>query len=660
MCGIAGVHSPGADSLLSIERLEAMISVLGHRGPDESGIYLDNSVGLGHTRLSIVDLAGGTQPIHNEDETLWIVYNGEIYNHKELREDLVKRGHDFYTNTDTEVILHLFEDSGPACLDKLNGQFAFAIWDSKTEELFLARDRVGIRPLHYAVRNGCFLFASEIKSLFASDIIPREIDPVALDHVFTFWTTLPGETHFKGVLELRPGHYMTVSGSTIETTQYWDFPFARKTEELDWPIEDLCSEVDRLLHDAVRIRLRADVPVGSYLSGGLDSSGVTAIVSGDFDSDVRTYGIEFEEEAFDEGSFQRLAVQHLDVDHRRAFASNKRIGAYLRDVIWHVEKPILRTAPIPMFLLAKLVRQEGRKVVLTGEGADEVFGGYNIFREAKIRRFWSKQPESRLRPALLGKIYPYIFDDPKLASTTQSFFGKDLGGTDDPLFSHRIRWNNTSRVRTFFSSDIRSLTDSESGYDAVVEQLPDSFSEWDPFAQSQYLETKIFMSNYLLSSQGDRMAMAHSVEIRLPYLDHRLIEFLGRIPSKWKIRGLREKYLLKRILHPHLPQTIVNRNKHPFRAPIAQTLLGNAAPAYVEELLSERCLRASGLFDTPKVNRLVQKLRRVTKQSEVDNMALVGILSTQIVHSHFIQDFPLPNGRSADLDLCFDKRTLSG
>ena len=422
MCGIAGICTLVGSKRISAESIIRMAGALNHRGPDETGIYLDDSIGLGHTRLSIIDLSGGSQPIHNEDETLWIIYNGEIFNYLELKEDLIKRGHRFYTSSDTEVILHLFEEKGPSCLRQLNGQFALAIWNSKSKELFLARDRMGIRPLHYIVHDHRIIFASEIKAIFMNEEVPRRIDPIAIDQIFTFWTTLPGRTVFQGIQELLPGHFLVVRNGEISIRKYWDIPFSQPGEQLDWPVERICEEIQGLLHDAIRVRLRADVPVGCYLSGGLDSSGITSLVKNKFNNRLRTFGIRFEQGEFDESKYQDCMIDVLKTDHTNLQVTNENIGAVFSDVIWHCEKPILRTAPAPLFMLSKTVRDNGFKVVLTGEGADEVFGGYNIFRETLVRKFWARQPASRLRPLLIGKLYPYIFNDPRLKTTLQAFF----------------------------------------------------------------------------------------------------------------------------------------------------------------------------------------------------------------------------------------------
>jgi asparagine synthase (glutamine-hydrolysing) len=657
MCGIVGIcHIDGPDGI-SLNTIKSMISVLCHRGPDETGIYLDDQVGLGHARLSIIDLSSGVQPIHNEDKTLWIVYNGEVFNYPELRQTLLQKGHRFYTTSDTEVVLHLYEEEGPDCLAQLNGQFAMAIWDAKKKELFLARDRVGIRPLYYTIVNNTMIFGSEIKSIFMNENVARQIDPVGMDQIFTFWTTLTPGTVFKDIYELPPGHYLKTSNGKVNFKKYWDIPLYPRSEQTDLAPQEICRQIRELLQDAVRIRLRADVPVGCYLSGGLDSSGTTALVVRNFNSDVRTFGIRFDEGDFDEGEHQSLMVSHLKVDHTDFQATNEEIGASLPDCLWHCEKPLLRTAPVPLFLLSDVVRKSGYKVVLTGEGADEVFGGYNIFREAKVRRFLAKYPDSKSRAELIGHLYPYIFNNPRLKRTLQSFFARGLDRTDDPIFSHFIRWENTGRIKTFFAQELTEAAGDYDGYEQVRQSLPRAYERADDFSKAQYLEMAVFMSNYLLSSQGDRVAMAHSVEIRLPFLDPRVMDFMGRVPSKWKILGLNEKHILKKSFEGILPEGITGRPKNPYRAPIKRSLLNEKTAEYMQEALSEESLKKAGLFDAGKVTRLLRKARAVDSPSEIDSMALVGVLSSQLVHRQFIQDFPGRASHSVSPDLVVDRRS---
>jgi asparagine synthase (glutamine-hydrolysing) len=659
MCGIAGIFSPQTNKGISVPLLKDMATAIQHRGPDEWGYYIDDTIGLAHVRLSIVGLEGGAQPIHNEDQTLWIVYNGEIYNYPELRRELVDQGHRFYTDTDTEVLLHLFEEMGSACLDRLNGQFAFAVWDTRKQELFLARDRLGIRPLHYTVYNNQLVFGSEIKAIFSYPEIPRRIDPIGLDQCFTFWTTLTPKTAFEGILELPPGHYLQATPDQLTIQRYWDIPLCPKEEQFESSVQDLQEQVRELLIDAVRVRLRADVPVGCYLSGGLDSSIITGSVVKQGMRDVRTFGIRFEESAFDEGEFQREMVSHLGCSHRELVAGNSQIGAALPDVLWHCEKPLLRTSPVPLYLLSGLVNQSDFKVVLSGEGADEIFGGYNIFREAKVRRFWSRYPESSRRADLIGQLYPYIFSNPRLKRTLQSFFAQGLDRAGEPIFSHLIRWGNTRRLSTFYADELQYQIGQYDGLNEVQAQLPDGFMCADALSRAQYLEMKTFLSNYLLSSQGDRMAMAHSVEIRLPYLDYRVVEFMSRVPARWKILGLKEKHLLKRAFCQDLPKRITNRSKHPYRAPISSSLLEQIHRGYGREMLSQAALKDAGMFNPARVERLINKCERQASVSEVDNMALIGILSSQVLHDRFIKNYTLPKRPLGSANVAADQRSIT-
>lgn len=658
MCGIAGIVNLGHQKPISSDLLNNMISIQRHRGPDQTGAYLDESIGLAHARLSIIDLSEGIQPIHNEDKTLWIIYNGEVFNYPELRQGLISRGHNFYTTSDTEVILHLYEEKGIDCLNELNGQYAFAIWNSKNKTLFLARDRVGILPLHYTIQNQRLYFASEIKSIFANKEIERSIDNNSLDQIFTYWTTLPGRTVFNNINELPPAHYMLISQKEIRTGKYWDLNFPDNYGTINRKTSDLVEEISETLMDSVRIRLRADVPVGSYLSGGLDSSAITETVKKNFNNDLRTFGIRFENKDYDEGRFQNEMVDFLKVNHSEIIASNDAIGANLENVLWHTEKPLLRTGPIPLYILSGLVNQSGYKVVLTGEGADEIFGGYDIFKEAKIRNFWAKYPDSRLRPLLLGRLYPYIFKDDRLKQTLIAFFKNGIDNPDDPFFSHNIRWKNTGKIKNFFSDQVKDSTSNYDSFSELNKLLPDNYSKWDTVTKSQFLESLIFLSNYLLSSQGDRVAMAHSLELRVPYLDHRLIELLAKINSEIKINSLNEKYLLKQVFKNRLPANILKRWKNPYRAPIHKALLSSNLNL-AEEYCSEEAIKSSGIFDPLRVFKLINKLGKLDKAGEFDEMALVGIISTQIINKIFIEDFQITDESTGKFDTFFDYRSVN-
>ncbi len=651
MCGIVGMLNLTKDAPIEEHALRQMLAMIRHRGPDQFGIYLDPKLGMGSARLSIIDLNTGQQPITNEDETAWIVFNGEIYNYVELRPELEARGHRFSTQSDTEVILHAYEEYGPDCVKHLNGQFAFAIWDARQQRLVLARDRVGIRPLYYTVADGALIFGSEIKAILADPRVDAEIDPISLDQVFSYWSTRSPRSIFKGIFDVPPGHYLVAQNGQLSLTQYWqvDFPAPENGSAAGQLSDAEYLEAFReLLIDSVKIRLRADVTVGAYLSGGLDSSTVTAIIRHTVGDLLNTFSITFSDPVYDESEYQRHMTAHLGTEHKITHITHADIGRAFPDVIWHTEVPIMRTSPVPMFLLSRLVNDNGIKVVLTGEGADEFLGGYNIFKEAKIRQFWARNPDSQIRPLLLKRIYSYI---PDLTSSSggylMAFFRQGLTDTDQPDYSHALRWHNNNRTKRFFSDALQAHIADD--YAALASDsldlaipYPPQFMQWDMLHRAQYLESTIFLAQYLLSSQGDRMGMAHSVEGRFPFLDHRLVEFAMRLPPRMKLRGLNEKYILKQTAAEWLPESVWKRSKQPYRAPIHRGFFNEETPDYVREMLSPAQLAQSGLFKPRAVEQLVQKIERGMRISETDDMALVGILSSQLIHERFVTSFTMP------------------
>lgn len=643
MCGIAGKLDLRGPSYVSEASLRRMLSTIGHRGPEGTGFYMDAGLGLAHARLSIVDIDGGRQPIANEDGTVWVVCNGEIFNYPELRAELIARGHRFRTGSDCEVIVHLYEERGAGCVEPLVGDFAFAVWDSRARRLLLARDRVGVRPLFISTAvSGELLFASEIKALLAEPRLPRALDLRALDQVFTYWSPLPGRTMFEGVSELPPGHVLVAERGRISVERYWSLAFEPDAPGLR-SADEYAAELRDLLIDATRLRLRADVPVGAYLSGGLDSSLITALVRTYTANSMETFSVAFADAAYDERRYQEVMAKALGTQHRVLEVTSTDIGAAFPDVIWHTEAALLRTSPVPLFLLSRFVHQHGLKAVLTGEGADEFLGGYNIFKEAKIRRFWARRPESRLRPQLLERLYGYVAD---LHSTPAAYmrmhFGQGLTEIDDPAYSHLVRWRSTARLKRFFSDDVRT---SLIGVDHTTElntALHGIDAVQDTVTRAQHVEAAIFLPQYLLSSQGDRVAMAHAVEGRFPFLDHRVIEYCNRLPVGLKLHGLTEKYLLKRAGADLIPETIRDRPKQPYRAPIAASFLGtegDRAPDYMEELLSPATLQESGYFNPAAVTGLLNKGRHNGRLSESESMALTGVVSVQLLHRLFVEDF---------------------
>lgn len=665
MCGIAGILKV-ATSDESESLLRRMLGMIRHRGPDEFGIYLGDDVALGNARLSIVDLSGGQQPISNEDGTLWIVYNGEVFNHVELRAELESRGHRFSTHTDTEVILHLYEDFGPECLSRLNGQFAIAIYDEKKKSLFMARDRLGVRPLFYTrLKNGGMVFGSEIKALLACPEVSAQLDPVALEQIFTYWSPLSPRSCFQGIQSLPPGNFLLAQNGQIKIAPYWKIrfldPVERNSAKASMEIPAYVEKFRELLVDATRIRLRADVPVGAYLSGGLDSSALAAIIRKYTNTRLDTFSISFSDPKFDESSHQRRMAEFLGTDHQVVYATHSDIGRIFPEVVWHMETPVMRTSPAPMFLLSKLVNDRKYKVVLTGEGADEFLAGYDIFKETLVRRFWARQPDSNWRPALLRRLYS---DIPALGATggsyLKAFFGGGLSETHRTDYSHSIRWKNNRRNCRFFSGELQSAVQRQRALEDHDLALPEEFKDWGALEQAQYLEIAVFLSQYLLCSQGDRPAMAHSVEGRFPFLDYRVVEFCNRLPARLKLRGLTEKFLLREVAKEWLPAEILARGKRPYRAPIHRSFFNEEQQSYVRDLLSARAIQAAGIFNPAAVAQLVSKIDQQRPLGEADDMALVGIISTQLVHQQFVENFKQRSPVSDDDNLkVVDRRHVS-
>jgi asparagine synthase (glutamine-hydrolysing) len=622
-----------------------MIGALRHRGPDEFGTYVDDVAGLAHARLAIIDLSTGQQPLTNEDRTLWIVFNGEIFNYVELRDELAALGHSFRTASDTEVIVHAFEAWGDRCVERFNGQFAFALWDARARRLFLARDRLGVRPLYYAIAGERLFFASEVKAIFTDPTVPRALDPEGIDQVFTFWTTVAPVTPFRGVRELPPAHTLTVdlSGDRephLRPRSYWT-PSYDGSGARTRSISEAAEGLRQRLETATRLRmLRADVPVGSYLSGGIDSSVIAALGRRAKQGVFRTFSLRFADAEFDETAFQRLMVRRLESEHTEVVCERRDIGRIFPEVIAHTERPILRTAPAPLFLLSKLVRDARFKVVLTGEGSDEMLAGYDIFREAKVRAFWAREPGSTCRPRLLERLYPYLARSPIAArGMARKFFGEGLDRSDAPDFSHEPRWRSAAALKRLFAPSMVDALRSTDARAELLADLPEAFPAWDLISRAQYIETRTLLSGYLLSSQGDRMLMANSVEGRFPFLDPDVVAYCDSLPSSYKLHVLDEKHVLKRAVRDLVPAEILDRPKQPYRAPDAASFLGSAAPEYVSDVLAGARVAEAGIFDVQAVGGLVAKCRAAgdgTTLSNADNMAFVGVLSTQLLWEQLV------------------------
>ena len=645
MCGIAGIVSvTGAAAPPALDALERMAGALSHRGPDEFGVYRDQRAGLAHARLSIIDLHTGQQPLSNETGSIWIVFNGEIFNYLELRHDLERAGHQFKTRSDTEVIVHAYEEWGADAFRRFNGQWAVALWDADKGELVLARDPFGVRPLYVTEHGGRLYFASEVKAIFAAEAsIPRRLDPRGIDQTFTFWTTVAPRSVFDGIEEMEPGTTRVYTANGVRRTRCWD-PLYPDSEQAHFrgTLTDATDAVRAALEEATSLRmLRADVPVGSYLSGGLDSSLVAALGLRAKGSRFSTFSLRFADAEYDETEHQRAMAAYLGSDHHEVLVSREDIARVFPDVIRHTERPVLRTAAAPLYLLSRLVHDAGIKVVLTGEGADEMFAGYDLFREAKVRRFWARQPHSAWRPRLLERLYPYLERSPvSQRAIARQFFGQHLSAAHAPGFGHEPRWRGAAALKRLLSADVLAAI---RGADAVAElkaSLPDTFGRWTPLAQDQYLEVHTLLSGYLLSSQGDRMLMANSVEGRFPFLDRRVAALADSLPPSYKLRVLDEKHVLKRAAATLVPASILARKKQPYRAPDALSFACAGAREWIDEVASPRALAEAGVFAPAAATSLIAKCRARAASgqfSNADNMAAVGILSTQLVHHQFVR-----------------------
>jgi asparagine synthase (glutamine-hydrolysing) len=640
VCGIAGTAGRSADDGSIKAVMRSMIEAVKHRGPDGYGFFHDSGIALAHARLSIIDLQTGEQPISNEDGSVTVVFNGEIFNFVELRAELERAGHRFSTRSDTEVIVHLYEDHGLEFVQHLNGQFAIALWDARLRRLVLARDRVGIRPIFYSITNGNIWFASEIKSLLVALPGLGQLDPLGLAQALTFWSPVDPATAFAGVESLPAGCLLEFrEGRPVQIRRYWDWDFNDESRDSDPDVESISTELRELLIDSVRLQLRADVPVGAYLSGGLDSSGIVSLIRGFTSAPLRTFSIAFEESEFDESEHQRAMVEYLRTDHTTVRCTNLDVGRAFPRLVYHAETPLVRTGPVPLMLLSARVRAEGYKVVLTGEGADEVFAGYDIFKEAKIRRFCARQPDSLMRSSLLRRLYPYLASSPVAsAAFSRAFFSQGMEHIASPIFAHVPRWSTSRKACGFLSGKWKAAT-SEWNHVAWMEaQIPARATQWSPLCRDQYVEAKTLLAGYLLSSQGDRVAMANSIEGRFPYLDHRVVEFAAHLPSRLKLRVLREKHVLRLALRGMLPDEILQRRKQPYRAPDSKSFFKDGkALDYVDDLLSAERIRSAGYFDATSVGRLVDKCRAGRAVGFADNQAFVGIISTMLVDEFFVR-----------------------
>jgi asparagine synthase (glutamine-hydrolysing) len=592
MCGICGVYEFDKDVRVEQSLIKKMCDVLIHRGPDEEGIYLDKNIGLGHRRLSIIDLSTGQQPLCNEDGSIWVVFNGEIYNYLELRKTLIQKGHILKTNCDTETIVHLYEEVGEDFVSQLRGMFSIAIWDSLKKRIILARDRLGKKPLYYFINEKRCLFGSELKAILQDVRVPREMDLEAMDDYFSFFC-VPGEKSiFKGIQKLLPGHILICSQEKVEIKEYWDVVFDEQGKEGEKYYKE---KLEKLLEDAVKCRLISEVPLGAFLSGGIDSSVVVSLMSRLLKEPVLTTTIGFEKKEFDESKFAKIVAMSCHTDHHELVIKPKAVEMLPR-LIRYFDEPFADASAIPTYYVSKKAK-EHITVALTGDGGDEVFGGYNEYRQVLFEHFIS----SFLPGFMKRDIIPFLLGCYPKQNNWRSFLfrGRDfLRSLSTPFeifyLENKLRFQFEDK-KSLYSHDLRSKID---GYNAisVLEPYFKRVQGMDVLTQMQYLDLKTYLPNDVLV-KVDRMSMAVSLETRCPILDHKVVEFaFQEIPARLKLMHNQSKYILKKVMWDWFPAEIRNRRKKGFSVPIAHWIRGDLKPV-VEEILFDQKSRQRGYFN---------------------------------------------------------------
>lgn len=632
MCGITGFFINKTNYATADKLIEEMCWTLGHRGPDGWGTYLSAEMAIGHTRLSIVDLAAGMQPMLTD--RFVIAYNGEIFNYIELREQLINEGVRFSTHCDTEVVLKAYELYGSRAFPMFNGQFAMIIWDRQEKKAILARDRYGIRPLYVLDFQGSFYFASEMKAFDVIDGFRRSLDvPNVFQHGL-LWNTVGDATVYQNIRSVPGGTYeIYTPGKQPQKFRYYEIGESPAT--IPPSFAEAKEQFADLLLDAVKLRLRSDVPVAAYLSGGIDSSVVSYLVAQTTKKRFKTFSVAFEDKEFDESSYQDEMVNYLGTEHYSQQITYETVESNLLDAVYHMERPVFRTAPVPLFLLSRKVNSNDIKVVLTGEGADEVLFGYDSFKELKLLDFWNRNPSSRCRPQLIKKLYPHLqhFSNPKQFGLMKMYYEGFLTEYDNEMSGLNIRIHNNKILANLFNKDYSISFDKELLRENIRSILPDNFHSWSILQQNHFLEMKSLLAGYLLSSQGDRMSMAHSVEGRYPFLDHRLVEQVFHLPDTYKLKVFSQKYLLTETFKQAIPDSIIHRPKRPYMAPDLKSFYRNGAlTEQVDHFLSDEKIDEYGIFDKKYVRRFVNKFRNKTIEDigYRDNMIATFLLSAQM------------------------------
>jgi asparagine synthase (glutamine-hydrolysing) len=596
MCGICGIFDRSGKPI-DPDLLDKMTTIMRHRGPDGEGRLVDREVGLGHRRLSIIDVEGGSQPIGNEDGKLQIVFNGEIYNFIELRKELEAAGHLFKTRSDTEVIVHAYEQWGKECVRRLNGMFSFALWDSRRRELFLARDHLGIKPLYYVEQGNRVLFASEIKALLQAQDCPREVDVEALAELFTFRYVPSPKTLFKGIMKLRPGHRMTLSAKGIEIERFWDWvPIIRDNyEEVE-----LIEGYQALLEDAVRLQLRSDVPLGLFLSSGIDSGVLLAIMSKYSSGPVQTFTIGFEGgEKTNEVKGAKELARMFGATHDFMMVTPEDYLKYYENYLWDIEEPLGNETAAGFYFVSKIT-SDHVKVALTGQGADEPWAGYDRHRGAKISAFYSRIPSMLTDSfASLVSLMPGRFERLK----------RGVLSLGEPDMLTRF-----AKIYSFFSADMKrelfkgslkeQIIDDEYKSKKALRRLQNDVKHLDPVTQMLYIDTRANLPDDLLMV-GDKMSMANSLEARVPFLDYRLVEFIESLPPNLKLNGMTGKYIHKKAVKKWLPKEVIRRKKKGFANPIEEWLRTRMRP-FVEEYLLSHDSSTALYFDQTYIRRMLE------------------------------------------------------
>ncbi|MDZ7357457.1 MAG: asparagine synthase (glutamine-hydrolyzing) [candidate division KSB1 bacterium] len=602
MCGICGMIWSDPNRSVDQMVIQKMCDVIVHRGPDEEGNYVTGNVGLGMRRLSIIDLDTGKQPISNEDDTLWIVFNGEIYNFQEIRDELEKRGHRFKTRSDTETILHAYEQYGEACVQLLNGMFAFAIWDSRDQSLFLARDRLGKKPLYYLHDKDRFIFGSEIKSILQAEDIPRRIDLEALDHFLTFEYIPAPLSIFQDIRKLPPAHTLKFKRGEIRVRSYWEMQLRSNGATPD----QLKAQLRDLLQDAVRLRLVSDVPLGAFLSGGIDSSTIVALMAQVMKEPVKTFSIGFEDSTYNELHYARMIAEKFKTDHHEFII--KPDAVELSDTLLKfLDEPFGDFSIFPTYLVSKMARQYVT-VVLSGDGGDELFAGYDTYIADKIARKYYQQLPNALRNGLLPKVLNWIPPSSKkkgLINRAKRF----VEGMKVPEQLEHVRWMiflQQAEKERLYASDIKSGLMGIDPYKFIKNYFANvSQNGTDAINRQMYVDVKTYLVDDILV-KVDRMSMATSLEARAPFLDYRFVELAASIPGELKMQGKKTKVILKQAMEDLLPHEILYRGKEGFSIPIKNWLKKELKPLMMDTLASDK-LKREGFFNPDYVQQLIKQ-----------------------------------------------------